>query len=251
MVAMTRLSNSSSDLDWQPWKLDDLSAPRPAAADLVAPISSSPISPAVQPGDNDFFGMSDFQPPEDDLATLREQVLQQARESGFAEGKQQGYAAGYQDGLQTGTQQGLQDAAQQQQPVIAQMQQMVNEFQQTLDALDSVIVARLMQLALTAAKQVIGQSPVCDGTALMGQIQQLIQQEPMFSGKPQLRVHPSDLERVEQHLGPTLSLHGWRLLADNQLHPGGCKVSAEEGDLDSSIATRWHELCRLAAPGEL
>ncbi len=248
---MTRLSNSSSDLDWQPWKLDDLSAPRPAAADVVAPISSSPISPAVQPGDNDFFGMSDFQPPEDDLATLREQVLQQARESGFAEGKQQGYAAGYQDGLQTGTQQGLQDAAQQQQPVIAQMQQMVNEFQQTLDALDSVIVARLMQLALTAAKQVIGQSPVCDGTALMGQIQQLIQQEPMFSGKPQLRVHPSDLERVEQHLGPTLSLHGWRLLADNQLHPGGCKVSAEEGDLDSSIATRWHELCRLAAPGEL
>lgn len=248
---MTRLSNSSSDLDWQPWKLDDLSAPRPAAADVVAPISSSPASPAVQPGDNDFFGMSDFQPPEDDLATLREQVLQQARESGFAEGKQQGYAAGYQDGLQTGTQQGLQDAAQQQQPVIAQMQQMVNEFQQTLDALDSVIVARLMQLALTAAKQVIGQSPVCDGTALMGQIQQLIQQEPMFSGKPQLRVHPSDLERVEQHLGPTLSLHGWRLLADNQLHPGGCKVSAEEGDLDSSIATRWHELCRLAAPGEL
>ncbi|WP_406619092.1 flagellar assembly protein FliH [Dickeya fangzhongdai] len=250
MVAMTRLSNSSN-LDWQPWKLDDLSAPRPAVADVVTPTSSSPTSPSTQPGDNDFFGMSDFQQPEDDLATLREQVLQQARENGFAEGKQQGYAAGYQDGLQTGTQQGLQDAAQQQQPVIAQMQQMVNEFQQTLDALDSVIVSRLMQLALTAAKQVIGQSPVCDGTALMGQIQQLIQQEPMFSGKPQLRVHPSDLDRVEQHLGPTLSLHGWRLLADNQLHPGGCKVSAEEGDLDSSIATRWHELCRLAAPGEL
>ncbi|MNE88082.1 Flagellar assembly protein FliH [compost metagenome] len=108
-----------------------------------------------------------------------------------------------------------------------------------------------MQLALTAAKQVIGQAPVCDGTALLGQIQQLIQQEPMFSGKPQLRVHPDDYERVEQQLGVTLSLHGWRLLADGQLHPGGCKVSAEEGDLDASLATRWHELCRLAAPGEL
>ncbi|WP_423201677.1 flagellar assembly protein FliH [Dickeya dianthicola] len=250
MVAMTRLSNSSSNLDWQPWKLDDLSGPKPAVADVVTP-SSSPASSSAQLEDNNFFGMSDFQQSEDDLATLREQVLQQARENGFTEGKQQGYAAGYQDGIQAGTQQGLQDAAQQQQPVIAQMQQMVNEFQQTLDALDSVIVSRLMQLALTAAKQVIGQSPVCDGTALMGQIQQLIQQEPMFSGKPQLRVHPSDLDRVEQHLGPTLSLHGWRLLADNQLHPGGCKVSAEEGDLDSSIATRWHELCRLAAPGEL
>ncbi|WP_374106940.1 flagellar assembly protein FliH [Dickeya zeae] len=253
MVVMTRLSNSSSDLDWQPWKLDDLSAPTASAvkeaAAAAAPSSTS--TPVSSIDDNGFFAMSDFQQPQDDLATLREQVLQQARETGFAEGKQQGYAAGYQDGLQTGTQQGLQNAVQQQQPVIAQMQQMVNEFQQTLDSLDSVIVSRLMQLALTAARQVIGQSPVCDGTALMGQIQQLIQQEPMFSGKPQLRVHPSDLEMVEQHLGPTLSLHGWRLLADNQLHPGGCKVSAEEGDLDASIATRWHELCRLAAPGEL
>ncbi|TYL43690.1 flagellar assembly protein FliH [Dickeya sp. ws52] len=248
------MSNSSSDLDWQPWKLDDLSAPTKPVTKGVAPstsVSSTTLSPMPQEDDNGFFAMSDFQPPQDDLATLREQVLQQARETGFAEGKQQGYAAGYQDGLQAGTQQGLQNAVQQQQPVIAQMQQMVNEFQQTLDALDSVIVSRLMQLALTAARQVIGQSPVCDGTALMGQIQQLIQQEPMFSGKPQLRVHPSDLEMVEQHLGPTLSLHGWRLLADNQLHPGGCKVSAEEGDLDASIATRWHELCRLAAPGEL
>ncbi|WP_312110614.1 FliH/SctL family protein, partial [Pantoea septica] len=50
--------------------------------------------------------------------------------------------------------------------------------------------------------------------------------------------------------GPTLDLHGWRLLADSTLHPGGCKLSAEDGDLDASVATRWQELCRLAAPGE-
>ena len=50
-------------------------------------------------------------------------------------------------------------------------------------------------------------------------------------------------------LGATLSLHGWRLRGDPTLHPGGCKVSADEGDLDASVATRWQELCRLAAPG--
>ncbi|KUQ79883.1 hypothetical protein AWI24_05980 [Enterobacter hormaechei subsp. steigerwaltii] len=47
----------------------------------------------------------------------------------------------------------------------------------------------------------------------------------------------------------TLSLHGWRLRGDPSLHHGGCKVSADEGDLDASVATRWQELCRLAAPG--
>ena len=55
--------------------------------------------------------------------------------------------------------------------------------------------------------------------------------------------------RVEEMLGATLSLHGWRLRGDPTLHPGGCKVSADEGDLDASVATRWQELCRLAAPG--
>ena len=70
-------------------------------------------------------------------------------------------------------------------------------------------------------------------------------------GKPQLRVNPADFERVETQMGASLSMHGWRLLADNQIHSGGCKVSAEDGDMDASIATRWHELCRLAAPGDL
>ncbi len=83
-----------------------------------------------------------------------------------------------------------------------------------------------------------------DNSALIKQIQQLLQQEPLFSGKPQLRVHPDDLQRVEEMLGATLSLHGWRLRGDPTLHHGGCKVSADEGDLDASVATRWQELCR-------
>ncbi|EFK7884423.1 flagellar assembly protein FliH [Escherichia coli] len=128
-------------------------------------------------------------------------------------------------------------------------QQLVSEFQTTLDALDSVIASRLMQMALEAARQVIGQTPTVDNSALIKQIQQLLQQEPLFSGKPQLRVHPDDLQRVDDMLGATLSLHGWRLRGDPTLHPGGCKVSADEGDLDASVATRWQELCRLAAPG--
>ncbi|MDI5536248.1 FliH/SctL family protein, partial [Salmonella enterica subsp. enterica serovar Montevideo] len=42
-----------------------------------------------------------------------------------------------------------------------------------------------------------------------------------------------DLQRVEEMLGATLSLHGWRLRGDPTLHHGGCKVSADEGDLDA------------------
>lgn len=185
------------------------------------------------------------------LERQQQQMRKEAQAQGYNEGHQQGFAEGQKTGYEAGFQQGLADAQQQQAPLQARMQQLVTEFQNTLESLDSVIASRLMQLALEAARSVIGQATAVDGSALLRQIQGLLQQEPMFNGKPQLRVHPDDLQRIEQTLGPTLDLHGWRLLADSTLHPGGCKLSAEDGDLDASVATRWQELCRLAAPGEV
>lgn len=231
--------SNPNDLPWRPWTLTDLAAPPPSAQQEEATPS--------------YTEEEDTSPVEalESLELLREEIQLKAKDAGYKDGQQRGYDEGYQIGLAEGRQQGALEEKQQQEKLTEQMQQMVTEFQQTLDSLDSVIAARLMQMALTAAKQVLGQAPVCDGTALLNQIQQMIQQEPLFSGKPNLRVHPSDMERVEKQLGPTLAQHGWRLLADNQLHPGGCKVSAEDGDLDASIATRWHELCHMAAPGEL
>ncbi|MFW8120863.1 FliH/SctL family protein, partial [Klebsiella pneumoniae] len=86
-------------------------------------------------------------------------------QKGFAEAQQNGYDAGFQ--------QGLADAQQQQAPLQARMQQLVTEFHHTLEALDSVIASRLMQLALEAARTVIGQATQVDGSALLRQIQQL------------------------------------------------------------------------------
>ncbi|AOM39530.1 flagellar assembly protein FliH [Xenorhabdus hominickii] len=185
------------------------------------------------------------------LDEIKEQARQAGQAQGFAEGQAQGYEQGIQEGRQAGLAQGLQEAEQQQHVVTEQWKALLTDFNHSLDGLDTVIASRLMQLSLTAAQHILGQPAVCDGTALLNQIREFIQQEPMFNGKPQLRVHPQNIPLVEQHLGEILALHGWRLIADNKLHPGGCKVSADEGDLDASLATRWHEMCRLAASGEL
>ena len=230
------MSDAFSARPWQRWQPDDLGR-------LNAPEESEPL-----PETDAIYDAVDEQ--QQQLEHLQMQVRKEAQGQGYNEGFQKGSAEGQKAGYDAGFQQGLAEAQQQQAPLQARMQQLVTEFQHTLEALDSVIASRLMQLALEAARQVIGQATTVDGSALLRQIQQLLQQEPMFNGKPQLRVHPDDLQRIEQTLGPTLDLHGWRLLADSTLHPGGCKLSAEDGDLDASVATRWQELCRLAAPGE-
>ncbi len=229
------MSDAFNHLPWRPWALNDL---------------ATPVLPREMPEPPDGTSKEESE----QLAALhamRKKLQAEAQRSGFDEGYKQGLQEGYQAGLRSGQEEGQQQILKQQQPTVAQLQMLVNEFQHSLDALDSVMVERLAQLALTAARKVLGQAPIGEGTALIQQIRLLLQQEPMFSGKPQLRVHPSVLPLVEKHLGATLELHGWRLIPDPDIHPGGCKVTAMEGDLDASLATRWHELCRLAAPGEL
>lgn len=229
----------SDSLPWKIWLPDDL---------------TTPDSEFVSASQNDTQQAPENAPSEE--ANLQQQLAQmqsQAHEQGYRAGLSEGHAAGqtqgYQEGFRQGHEEGLVQTQQQQAPLHARMQQLVSEFQYTLDALDSVIASRLVQMALEAARLVIGQAPAVDNSALTKQVQNLLQQEPMFSGKPLLRVHPDDLQRVEEMVGATLSLHGWRLRGDPSLHQGGCKVSADEGDLDASVATRWQELCRLAAPG--
>ncbi|GGD34229.1 flagellar assembly protein FliH [Franconibacter pulveris 1160] len=233
----------SNQLPWKLWMPDDL-LPSASVREMTGFVEADETS-AV---DND---LMQEQQRQQALAAVQMQAHEQGYNAGLAEGRHQGFEQGRQEGYAKGMEQGLQEARQQQAPHHARMQQLVSEFQHTLDALDSVIASRLMQMALEAARQVIGHTASVDNNALIKQIQMLLQQEPLFSGKPQLRVHPDDLQRVEEMLGATLSLHGWRLRGDPTLHPGGCKVSADEGDLDASVATRWQELCRLAAPGVL
>ncbi|MCR4457936.1 flagellar assembly protein FliH [Pseudescherichia sp. L3] len=237
----------SNELPWKIWTPENLAMPVSEFVPAVAYDSDSDDAPQ----ESEEVVLTDEQKQQQQLAQLQIQAHEQGYSAGLAEGRQDGHSKGYQEGLAQGLEQGLAQAQQQQAPIHARMQQLVSEFQYTLDALDSVIASRLMQMALEAARQVIGQTPSVDNTALIKQIQQLLQQEPLFNGKPQLRVHPDDLQRVEEMLGATLSLHGWRLRGDPTLHPGGCKVSADEGDLDASVATRWQELCRLAAPGAI
>ena len=231
------MSDAFSGRPWQLWQPVELGRPE------------EPVAMSAEPAEVTIFE-SEEDEQQQQFEHMQQQLRKEAHGQGYSEGHLQGFAEGQKAGYDAGFQQGLADAQQQQAPLQARMQQLVTEFQNTLESLDSVIAARLMQLALEAARSVIGQATTVDGSALLRQIQGLLQQEPMFSGKPQLRVHPDDLLRIEQTLGPTLDLHGWRLLADNTLHPGGCKLSAEDGDLDASVATRWQELCRLAAPGE-
>ena len=128
----------SDNLPWKTWTPDDLAPPQAEFVPMVEPEET--IIEEAEPS------------LEQQLAQLQMQAHEQGYQAGIAEGRQQGHEQGYQEGLARGLEQGLAEAKSQQAPIHARMQQLVSEFQTTLDALDSVIASRLMQMALEAAE---------------------------------------------------------------------------------------------------
>lgn len=162
---------------WQPWQLRelnqwDLNSGIPALSDVPEP--DAPKVPCLEP--KEVLEQINL------LDNIKEDAQRTGYQQGHEKGQQEGYQAGFEQGLRAGEEQGREQALALQQPVIETWQKLLSEFNYSLDTFDTVVTTKLLQIALTAAKQVLGQSTVCDGTALLEEISQLLQQKPILLG---------------------------------------------------------------------
>ncbi|KYP96945.1 hypothetical protein BG74_06590 [Sodalis-like endosymbiont of Proechinophthirus fluctus] len=186
---------------------------------------------------------------QEELTLLRTQAEHRGFKQGKQEGEKQGYQQGFDKGHSDGFEQGLQDAQAEQERITVQMADFLRELKATLAGMDAVMPTRLMQIALTAAGKILGQSPVCDSRVVLSTIQQLLHDRPLFAGCLRLYVHPDDLPSLQSNLGSTLESQGWLLIADGQLLRGGCRIVAEDGEVDATLETRWQQLCQILKEG--
>lgn len=222
--------------EWQVWR----------PLDLV--VENHPL--VVNEGNDEREALEDSDALQMELAQIRHQAEQkgfsQGQSRGLEAGKKQGYEEGLAQGMQDGFAKGLAESQQQQKEITERFSQLLNAFTVSLSNLDSVIPARLVQFALTAARSVLGVSVAYDHSALLDEIRRLLQQETLFSGKVQLRVSRDDFLLVQDSLGETIKSLGWVLCQDENILPGGCHITSEEGEFDATITTRWEELCHLS-----
>lgn len=142
-------SPEASDPRWKRWEMHDFAAPR------------RPLRPRIEADEQSDGAASSAATQaaaQAEAERLRHDAQQQGLQIGLQQGEKQGYDAGFQQGLAEGRTQGMQQAMAEQQPMLDSWRTLSAEFQRSLNSLDSVIAARLMQLALTAAKQIIGQT---------------------------------------------------------------------------------------------
>jgi flagellar assembly protein FliH len=79
-------------------------------------------------------------------------------------------------------------------------------------------------------------------------VQEAIRALPHFSQHARLVLNPEDGALVRAHLGDQLAQSGWQLVEDARMQRGGCRIETAHGQIDASLASRWHRV--LAALGQ-
>jgi len=171
-----------------------------------------------------------------EIDTLRQEARVTGEKAGYLEGYDKGHAMGQAEGHAAAM------AAVHEQA--RQLKALAQALPTALRVADASVADDLLALAMDLARQVLGQTLSVDPQAMLGVVRDLLQAEPALVGTPQLFLHPDDAALVGEHLSGDLQTAGWRIRSDAAIQRGGCRVTANSGERDASLETRW---ARVAA----
>jgi flagellar assembly protein FliH len=101
---------------------------------------------------------------------------------------------------------------------------------------DQALERALVQLVSQMSREVIRRELLADSSQLTQVLREALKLLPMGAGNVRIHINPQDFELVkalrERHE------ESWRILEDEQLQPGGCRVESEHSLIDASIETR-------------
>lgn len=164
-------------------------------------------------------------------------------EEGFSQGLEKGHAEGYEAGLKKGLAEGQaksQEALQKNiESALAPIADLAKNFDQALSHANDALKESLIALALQTGKSLARAHLDANPEIINDIVRELLHTEPMLQNKPRVWLHPQDLVIVQATLGQELDSFGWRLVADDELTPGGCRVTSSDGEMDATWETRW------------
>lgn len=209
------------------WALPSFDEPGAEPAE-VEEVPSEPAVTTVEPeqtGQIEEVALEDVKPLTlDELEAIR----QDAYNEGFATGEKDGFHAGQIKAKQEA------DAA-----LAVKVNGLEKLMTQLLDPIadqDQQLEVALVNLVSHMAREVIQRELSTDSSQIRQVLREALKLLPMGAGNVRIQINPQDFETVkalrERHE------ENWRILEDESLLPGGCRIEAEHSQIDASVETR-------------
>ncbi|WP_341675303.1 flagellar assembly protein FliH [Niveibacterium sp. SC-1] len=149
-------------------------------------------------------------------------------EAMHAQAAKDGYDAGYEDGSARGRREA------------AELHQLLSAFQESLSAMDSAIADELLAASLEIARLVVREEIKARPETILTVVREALTQMPQQHA--QVHVHPEDAQLVRQYLGEQITHAGQRIVEDEHIERGGCRIDSAGTQVDASVATRWRRV---------
>ncbi|PKO58654.1 MAG: flagellar assembly protein FliH [Betaproteobacteria bacterium HGW-Betaproteobacteria-19] len=219
---------------WEPtaFDADAKDAAKPAPPENAQPAPEPVAAPEPEPALDTSLPEGFQFPTADDIERMHEE----ARNSGHTEGFAEGRAAGQKDGYDAGYAEGKAQAEAEAERLAA----LAGELDTAMAKIDEEVADELLALAIEIARQVLQHTLATQPESVIETIRAALQQLPQSHA--QIRLNPEDLALAREHLGEQLSHGGHRLVEDDSIARGGCRVEASGAQIDATMDTRWRRV---------
>ncbi|MBK5536281.1 flagellar assembly protein FliH [Pseudomonas sp. TH08] len=170
--------------------------------------------------------------PLDEVQPLTLEELESIRQEAYNEG----FAIGEKEGFHSATLKVRQEAEVALAAKVASLEQLMGHLFEPIAEQDTQIEKSLVDLVQHITKQVIKRELAIDSTQIEQVMRDALKLLPLGVENVRLYVNPQDFAQVkalrERHE------ETWRIVEDDSLLPGGCRVETEHSRIDASIESR-------------
>lgn len=167
-----------------------------------------------------------------------EAIRAAAREEGYAEGldagQAEGHAAGYEEGLALGRAEAAEE--------LEHLRQLATTFGDAVTEADEAISNDVLELALHLARGMVRTAFDIKPDLILPVVREAIDYLPNLQQPALLMLHPEDALIVKSGIGHELDKSGWRIVEDEHIARGGCRVDTASNQIDAQIGARWQRL---------
>lgn len=229
---------------WETWTLPALDSDNNSEnQDTIEPVDQSDND--IELGDEESIEtVDDWQAEEaesvEEVAATEIQLpsaeeLEQLRKTIELEAYAEGFAKGESHGKESGHKQALDEAKSYIEQQLSQLHSIAQAMIEPIAQQDEAIEAVMLNSIVTLTKAVIQRELSATPDAITELVQQAMAALPGKDQSTQVFINPSDLKFIESHAADQSH---WQLMADEQITPGGCKISTADSTVDMSVESR-------------
>ena len=168
----------------------------------------------------------------EDVKPLTLDELEAIRQDAYNEG----FSTGEKDGYHSGQLKAKQETDAALASKMLAVEQLMQQLFEPIAEQDQQLEVALVNLVSHMAREVIQRELNSDSSQIRQVLREALKLLPMGAGNVRIQLNPQDFEMVkalrERHE------ESWRIVEDDALLPGGCRVESEHSRIDASIETR-------------